>query len=180
MGHVKRPLGDSLVLEVTPGTVKQYQIDRLNETAAPKSVTEEVGMLLRLCGEQGVMIRERLRREKCLKLKIPPSPGKAFSVEEQERMLAVALASTQTPRLACGRQARREKPAKGDLQGGSPSIYPALVLALNCGIRDAEIRNLTWAQINVDKQILTVGRSKETRPSWRSLATYRGRRFPAT
>jgi integrase len=41
-----------------------------------------------------------------------------------------------------------------------PYIYPALVLALNAGMRDAEIRNLTWAQVDFEKQFLTVGRSK--------------------
>lgn len=169
LGHVARLLGGKLVLETTPGTVKKYQTDRLNEKAAPKTINEEVAFLLRLCGDQGELIRARLRREKCLKLKTAPSPGKAFSVEEQERMLAVALDSTRAARLACERQARGEKPAKGDKQGGSPSIYPALVLALNCGMRDAEIRNLTWGQIDLDKAILTVGKSKTDAGTGRTI-----------
>ena len=160
LGHVERLLCDHLVLEVTPGMVKRYQTDRLHEKASPKTVNEEVALLLRLCGEQGDLMRTRMRREKSLKLKVAPSPGKAFSMEEQERMLAVALQSTQWARAACERQARGQKPAKGDKQGGSPSIYPALVLALNCGMRDAEIKNLTWAQIDFEKRILTVGQSK--------------------
>ncbi|MCL5742620.1 MAG: site-specific integrase [Acidobacteria bacterium] len=169
LGHVARLLGAKLVLETTPGTVKKYQTDRLNEKAAPKTINEEVALLLRLCGDQGELIRARLRREKSLKLKTPPSPGKAFSVEEQERMLAVALESTRAARLACERQARGEKPAKGDKQGGSPSIYPALVLALNCGMRDAEIKNLTWRQIDLDKGILTVGKSKTDAGTGRTI-----------
>ncbi len=169
LGHVKRMVGDMLVLEVTPNTVKKYQTDRLTEKAAPKTVNEEVALLLRLCGDQGDLVRAKLKREKSLKLKTPPSPGKAFSVEEQERMLAMALASTQSARLACERQARGEKPAKGDKQGGSPSIYPALVLALNCGMRDAEIRNLTWAQIDFVKMVLTVGQSKTDASTGRTI-----------
>jgi integrase len=35
-----------------------------------------------------------------------------------------------------------------------------LVLALNDGMRDSEIKRLTWNQIDWDKKILTVGRSK--------------------
>jgi integrase len=35
-----------------------------------------------------------------------------------------------------------------------------LKIAFNSGMRDSEIRNLVWAQINFDKRILTVGRSK--------------------
>lgn len=169
LGHVSRLLGGKLILETTPGTVKKYQTDRLNEKAAPKTINEEVAFLLRLCGDQGDLIRARLRREKGLKLKTPPSPGKPFSGEEQERMLAVALESTRSARLACERQARGEKPPKGIRQGGSPSIYPALVLALNCGMRDAEIRNLTWSQIDLLKEILTVGKSKTDAGTGRTI-----------
>jgi integrase len=169
LGHVKRLLGSRLVLEVTPGVVKQYQTDRLTEKGSPKTINDETAMLLRLCGDQGDLIRSRLRREKALKLKVEESPGKAFTVEEQGRMLAVALESTQAMRQACERQARGEKPAKGDKLGGSPSIYPALVLALNCGMRDGEIKKLTWAQIDFDKQMLTVGKAKTAAGTGRTI-----------
>ncbi len=169
LGHVDRLLGDRLVLEVTPGIVKRYQTDRLTEKAAPKTVNEEVAILLRLCGDQGELIRARLRREKALKLKTDPSPGKAFSAEEQERMLEAALESTVAARLACERQTRGEKPKKGDKQGGSPSIYPALVLALNCGMRDSEIKNLVWSQVDFQKRILTVGQSKTDAGTGRTI-----------
>lgn len=162
-------LGDMLVLEVTPGIVKRYQTDRLTAKAAPKTVNEEVAFLLRLCGDQGDLIRSRLRREKALKLKTDPSPGKPFSVEEQQKMLDVALQSTLAARVACDRQKRGETSPKGERQCGSPSIYPALVLALNCGMRDAETKNLTWSQIDLDKQILTVGRSKTDAGTGRTI-----------
>jgi integrase len=162
-------LGARLVLEITPKVVTRYQADRLIKKAAPKTINEEVALMLRLCGDQGDLIRSRLRREKALKLKVDASPGKPFSVEEQERMLAVALESTQRARAACNRQTRGEKQAKGEKQGGSPSIYPALVLALNCGMRDAEIKNLTWAQIDFAKQILTVGKAKTDAGTGRTI-----------
>ena len=162
-------LGTRLVAEITPGIVKGYQTERLAAKAAPKSVNEEVAFLLRLCGDQGELIRSRLRREKALKLKVDPSPGRPFAVEEQERMLAVARQSTVAARIACDRQLRGEKAPAGERQCGSPSIYPALVIALNCGMRDAEVRNLTWAQINFDKQILTVGKSKTDAGTGRTI-----------
>jgi integrase len=34
----------------------------------------------------------------------------------------------------------------------SPHIYLALTLALNAGMRDAEIKTLTWAQIDFAKE----------------------------
>ena len=66
--------------------------------------------MLRLCGEQGEMIRSRLKHEKALKPRVDPSPGKPFSPEEQERMLAVPRKSIERARLACERRRRGEKP----------------------------------------------------------------------
>ena len=57
--------------------------------------------LVRLCGDQGDLIRAKLRREKSLKLKTPPSPGRAYTADEKARMLAEArnsVARTSTPR----------------------------------------------------------------------------------
>jgi hypothetical protein len=48
--HLKRLFGPRLLLEITPLVVKKYQVDRLNEKAAAKSINDEVGMLLRQCG----------------------------------------------------------------------------------------------------------------------------------
>src|SRR5665811_298262 len=80
LGHVSKMLGGSLVVEITPKVVKRYQANRLNEKAGPKTINDEVQLLLRLCGEQGVLIRATLRRDKALKLPLPcllytsPSP----------------------------------------------------------------------------------------------------------
>jgi integrase len=43
----------------------------------------------------------------------------------------------------------------------SKNMYPALVVDLNCGLRDKELRELRWQQIDlVHKKTLTVGKSK--------------------
>jgi integrase len=167
--HLKRLLGSRLLLEITPAVVKKYQVDRLNEKAAAKSINDEVGMLLRLCGSQGDTIRGELRREKSLKLRVPESPGKPFEVDEQARMLAAARESTLAGRDACLRQARGESAPPGTKQGGSPCIFPALMLALNCGMRNAEVRNLIWNQINFEKRFLTVGKAKTSAGTGRTI-----------
>lgn len=84
-------------------------------------------------------------------------------------MLAAALASTLAARESCLRHARGERPPRGAKQGGSPCIYPALLVALNCGMRDAEIRRLTWDQIDFEKCFLTVGKSKTTAGTGRTI-----------
>ena len=79
LGHVSRLLGGKLMVEITPNVVKRYQADRLNEKARPKTINDEVQLLIRLCGEQGALIRATLRRDKALKLLLPPSPGRPYS-----------------------------------------------------------------------------------------------------
>lgn len=141
IGHVTRLLGDKLVVDITDVVVKGYQTARLKESAAPKSVNDEITFLLRLLGDAGDALRVRLRREKALKLKVSHNVARAFTDDEKQKMLALAKASSSR-------------------KSGSPAIYAALTLALNAGMRDAEIRNLTWKQVDFNKQFLTVGKSK--------------------
>jgi integrase len=136
VGNVTRHLGASMVVDVADDTVKLYQTSRLKEGAAPKTINEEVGFLLRLLGDAGDFIRVRLRRQKALKLSVNQHQGKAYSPEEKSALLEAARASR------------------------SPAIYPALMLALNAGMRDAEIRGLQWERIDLVSAILTVGESK--------------------
>ena len=137
LGHLKDHLAKKLVVEITPTVVKRYQTDRMAAGGGPKTINDEVLLLLRLCGDQGDLIRAKLRREKSLKLKTPPSPGRAYTADEKARMLAEA-------------QKLRSK-----------NIYPALVVDLNCGLRDKELRELRWQQIDLThKKQLTVGKSK--------------------
>jgi integrase len=134
--HLKRLLGSKMLVDFGESVVATYQNDRLEEGAAPKTINEEVGFLLRILGEPGDVIRARLRKKKMLKLRVRKNLGKAYTEEEKRRML--------------------EEAAKAR----SPHIYLALTLALNAGMRDAEIKSLSWAQINFAKKYLTVGRSK--------------------
>jgi integrase len=137
LGHVSRLLGGSLVMEITPNVMKRYQADRLKEKAGPKTINDEVQLLIRLCGEQGALIRATLRRDKALKLPLPPSPGRPYSAEEKARMLEEA----QTLR--------------------TPQMRAALALDLNTGLRDKELRQIRWEQIDlIHKKALTVGKSK--------------------
>jgi integrase len=136
VGHVQRLVGSLLVVDVSEATVKEYQTARLKEEAAPKSINEEVGFLLRVLEDQGDAIRSRLKRQKALKLSVGRRIARAFSPDEKTALLAAA-------------KARR-----------SPSLYPALMLSLNAGMRHAEVRKLRWSQIDLQKAIVTVGESK--------------------
>lgn len=91
---------------------------------------------MRLLGIGGDTIRARLRRQKALKLAVRQQVGKAYNPDEKARLLEAAKAAR------------------------SPAIYPALMLALNAGMRDSEIRGLQWDRVNLAKAFLTVGESK--------------------
>ena len=136
VGNVTRHLGDLMAVDVTEETVAAYQTTRLKKIAAPKTVNEEVGFLLRLLGDAGDVIRARLRRRKSLKLAVPRGPGKAYTPEEKTALLAAARAAR------------------------SPAICPALMLGLNAGMRDAEIRGLQWGRLDLSRAFLTIGDSK--------------------
>jgi integrase len=55
------------------------------------------------------------------------------------------------------------------LKRRSPAIYPALVLALNCGLRDKELRELQWARINLREKFLVVGETKTAGGTGRTI-----------
>ena len=136
LGHVTRSLGKMMAVDVSEETVKRYQTARLKDKASPKSINEEIGLLLRLIGDQGDFIRAKLKRQKALKITTRTRVARAFTPDEKAALLLAA-------------KARR-----------SPTIYPALMLALHAGMRDAEIRGLQWDRVDLHRAVLTVGDSK--------------------
>ncbi|MGA7342220.1 MAG: hypothetical protein WBX18_16550 [Terracidiphilus sp.] len=73
--------GDALLVDIDKSTILKYQTDRLKESAAPKSINEEVRLLLTLIGEAGDVIRVRLRKKKKLKFPSRRNIGKAYEPE---------------------------------------------------------------------------------------------------
>jgi integrase len=145
IGHVVRLLGDALLVDIDESAVFKYQTDRLKESASPKSINEEVRFLLTMMGESGDVIRVRLRKKKKLKLPARRKVGKAYEPDEIQRL---------------GKLSRELR---------SPHIHLALTMALNAGMRDAEIKSLTWGQIHRDKGYIQVGESKTAAGEGRTI-----------
>jgi integrase len=143
--HLVKHLGNRMLIEINPEIVEKYQLIRLNEGASGKTINEEIGILFRIMGDAGAMVRIRLKQDKKLKLPQNKDVGQALTIEEETRLLRVA---------------RNMK---------SPFIYPAIVLALNTGMRDSEMRQLKWNQIDLFKRILTVGKSKTDAGTGRTI-----------
>jgi integrase len=147
MGHVVRLLGESMVVDVNDEIFIKYQTDRLKESAAPKTINEEVGFLLRLLPTAHAgAIRAQLKQQKRLKLPIVKRVGRAYSPEEKADLLQAAKAA---PR--------------------SRAIYAATMLGLHSGLRDKEIRTLQWNRLNLATRILTVGESKTDAGTGRTI-----------
>lgn len=147
MVHVQKLLGDLMAVDVTDKTVIKYQTDRLSEGAAPKTINEEVGFLLRLLPiAHAGAIRAQLKQEKKLKLKVAKHVGKAYSPEEKAQLINAA------------RNAKRSK-----------GILLATLLAQHAGMRDKEIRTLQWSGFDLLKRIVTVGESKTDAGTGRTI-----------
>ena len=70
VGHISRVNGGRMFIDCNEAVVTSYQNERLGSGAAPKTVNDEVGFLLRLMGDPGDLLRIRLRKRNLLKLKV--------------------------------------------------------------------------------------------------------------
>jgi len=135
--HLKKHLGQRLVLAIDVDAVKKYQTLRLQDGASRATIDTEVSLLCRATSDRGEVLRAKLRRRKAFKLNTDPELiGKAYTVLEQDRLLKAAA------------------------EAKSPLINFALSLLLNGGLRDGEMRKLKWGQIDFLKNTLRVEKSK--------------------
>jgi integrase len=88
----------------------------------------------------------------------------AFDNYERAEALAESVNCLQTRRALARRAYTADEKARMLAEAGklrSNNMYPALVMDLNCGLRDKELRELRWWQIDLNhKKQLTVGKSK--------------------
>jgi integrase len=158
IAHLSEHLNGTMLIEIGVETVKEYQNARLRQKACPKTITEEVMVLLQIMDEMGDLIRVKMKRDKTLKLAYEEFEGIALSADEVKTLYEAA----KVVELAEGE--------KHDLKATrSQMILPAIALALNATLRHSEVTSLTWGRINFLKGILTVGRSKTAAGSGRTI-----------
>ena len=78
-------------------------------------------------------------------LAAPDDVGKALSLEDEKRLLD-----------ACA-------------ESRSRSLLPAVLLAMNTGMRYSELRLLRWEQLDLDRRTVRVGKSKTAAGTGRSI-----------
>jgi integrase len=140
--HLLPAFGARLISDIDAADIDGYQKARLREGAAAKTINLEIGTL------RAVLVRNRLWepiRHDIRMLKVDDTPGKALTAEEEDALL----------------EACRESRSRG--------LYPSVVLALNTGMRSAELRHLQWKQLDLHGGSIRVGRSKTAAGAGRAI-----------
>ena len=131
--HLGRTFKSKLLGEITPSVIMKYQGQRKKEGASNRTVNMEIASL-RL-----IMKRYKLWRAIEDEVNMLPEEeeiGRALEKEEAKRLLE-----------ACSRS-------------NQPSLYPAVVIYCNTGLRNAELRRARWKQVDFANAEFTVGKTK--------------------
>lgn len=133
LGHLLPVLGQFLLTDIDATRISRYQQTRLKEKAAPKTINLEIGTL------RAILRRHRLWgniQPDVRMLKSRDDIGKALDASEEKKLLDACADSR------------------------SRSLLPAVLLALNTGMRYSELRLLRWQQVNFIRRDVRVGKSK--------------------
>lgn len=133
LSHLYPVFGNVLTCDIEPRDVARYQEAREQEGAAPATINLEVATLRAVLKRLGLW--ERIQAHVGMR-DVPEDIGRAITPEEEIRLLDAASASR------------------------SRSLFPALVMALNTGLRRGELAGLRWSNVDLEARRLTVGKSK--------------------
>ena len=131
--HLTPFFGKQLLIDITAKDIAAYQGGRAAEGAAGATINLEIGTL------RAILVRHRLWANIQPDVKKRPERddvGVALDADAEDRLLAACLASR------------------------SRLLWPAVVLALNTGLRRSELFGLRWGQIDVVDWMIRVGESK--------------------
>jgi integrase len=142
IGHLKPHFGKLLLTDITDHDIARYQEQRRQKKAANKTINNEVAAL------RAILRRHRLWAQiapDVRMLRAREDVGRALTVEEEEKILRACAASR------------------------SRSLLPVVTLALNTGLRHDELRLLTWRQVDLVNEAVTVGKSKTDHGAGRAV-----------
>ncbi len=142
LSHILPVLGQKLLTDIDASDISRYQHQRLKDKAAPKTINLEVGTI------RAILRRYRLwanLQPDVRMLSTPDDIGKALSIEDEKKLLD-----------ACA-------------ESRSRSLLPAVLLALNTGMRYSELRLLRWLQVDLERRTVRVGKSKTDAGTGRAI-----------
>jgi integrase len=131
--HLSVHFGSMLLVDITPQHIGKYQGIRQHEGASNRTINMEVSTLRMMMKAARLWggISEDVRM-----LPERRDVGKALTPDEEVRLVN-----------ACRKSAQ-------------PSLYTAVVIFCNTGLRNAELRRARWSQVDFLKAEFQVGRSK--------------------
>lgn len=142
LGHLLPVIGQQLLGDIDAITISRYQQLRLKEKAAPKTINLEIGTV------RAILRRHRLwgnLQPDVRMLKTADDIGKALDPKEEKALLD-----------ACA-------------ESRSRSLLPAVLVALNTGMRYSELRLLKWKQLDLLRRDVRVGKSKTEAGAGRTI-----------
>jgi integrase len=131
--HLQSAFGGRLITDIRPNDITPYQSSRRSEGAAPKTIDLEYSTLRSILSHHDQWAKVQ---RKVSQLGEESNAGRALSTDEIRRLLEGAASSR------------------------SRSIYPALLVSLDTGLRNQELRLLKWHQVDLIDCLVTVGVSK--------------------
>ncbi len=138
--NVVRLMGNVLIPDVTEGRVRDYMSARTKEGASGRTVNAELGELSRAIGRHWSFLWPRVK-----KMEERKDVGRALSPDEERRLLDAADGSR------------------------SPNLKTLVRLALMTGMRAGELTTLRWAQVDLGKRLITVGKAKTAAGTGRQI-----------
>lgn len=136
LDHLLPHFSKMLLTDISADDIKRYQADRRKGGASPRTVNLEVASLRSILRKKAPAHWATLRAEGVRMLKVRGEVGRALTDDEIHRLF-----------VACKKSRSR-------------SLYPAVLLSIHTGLRNSELRNLRWRQIDFLEGQLTVGKSK--------------------
>jgi len=131
--HLKPAFGRMLLSDIAASDISKFQRARQKTGASGREINMETAVLRMILRKHRLWY---LVEPDYRPLREREEVGRALSTEESQRLLAAAKNTR------------------------SRSLYPALVLLLNTGMRVTELRMLHWRQVDLLARNVTVGRSK--------------------
>ncbi len=133
MSHLLPEFGKLLVTKITAADIAAFQLKRRKSGASSREVNMETAVLRMVLRERRVW--HQLEPD-FHPLREAEGIGKALTPDEVHRLLTAAK------------------------QSRSQSLYPALVVLFNTGLRVSELRTMQWRQVDLLEHFLSVGRCK--------------------
>jgi integrase len=133
ISHLLPVFGKMLLSDVTPTAISRHQGMRQKAGASNRTINMEIGAL------RMILRKHRLwanLQPDVRMLSERSDIGRALSEDETSRLLA-----------ACRKSRSR-------------SLYPAVLLSIHTGLRNGEVRQLRWRQVDLLGRTLIVGKSK--------------------